>query len=279
MNHSTFKFSSNDGLTLFGQVWQSEVEAPKGIVYLIHGLGEHSGRYEHVAEALTNAGYHMAGFDLRGHGLSEGKRGHTPSFDYFFDDISLFRKEIEKQLGPTLPSFIYGHSLGGLIVINYGMTHPEGLTGAIATDPALELSFTPPPVMWFIAQVMANIIPTFSSNNALDVNALARDAAVVKAYQDDPLVHDHISARHVVDMIRNGGKMLERANEWSLPLLLMHGTEDHITSMDSSKAFAEKAGSKVTFVPWEGYYHEIHNDIGKEKVIEKMIAWLDEEVK
>ncbi len=279
MIHSTFNFPSNDGLELFGRVWQSEEKQPKGIVHLIHGLGEHSGRYDHVAKALTKAGYHMAGFDLRGHGLSEGKRGHTPGFDYFLEDISVFLNETKKLFGESLPSYIYGHSLGGLIVINYGMRFPNNLAGVIATDPALKLSFSPPPVMLFIAKIMANLIPTYSSKNTLDVNALARDAAVVKAYQDDVLVHDQISARLVVDMIHTGEDMLAHAEDWSLPLLLMHGSGDRITSSDASKAFAEKAGPEVTFVPWEGYYHEIHNDIGKEKVIEKMISWLDDRVK
>lgn len=279
MIHSTYEFKTNDGLKLFGRMWQSEEKQPKGLIYLVHGLGEHSGRYDHVAKALTKAGYHMAGFDLRGHGLSEGQRGHTPGFDTFLDDISQFRKEIAKNLDTSLPAFIYGHSLGGLLVMNYCLAHPDGLSGGIATGPALTLSFKPPQLMWFIAQVMANIIPSFSSNNALDVNALARDAAIVKAYQDDVLVHDQISARHVVDMIRTGEKTMERTQAWSLPLLLMHGTEDHITSAESSKIFAEKAGPIVTYIPWEGYYHEIHNDLGKEQVIEKMISWLDVQVK
>lgn len=279
MIHNTINYQSKDGLTLFGRVWQSEEKHPKGVVHLIHGLGEHTGRYNHVAKALTNAGYHMAGFDLRGHGLSEGKRGHTPKFDYFLDDISLFREETAKLLGTSLPSFIYGHSLGGLIVINYGIRFPEGLAGAIATGPLLELSFAPPKLMWLVAQVMAKVMPTFTSNNALDVNALSRDTAVVKAYQDDVLVHDQITSRLVVDMLHRGGELLAQAEKWSIPLLLMHGTEDHITSCEASKTFAEKAGSMVTFVPWDGYYHEIHNDIGKELVIEKIISWLDGQIK
>ena len=279
MKHSTFKFSSKDGLELFGRAWQTEDKHPKGIIHLIHGLGEHSGRYDPVAKALTKAGYHMDGFDLRGHGLSEGKRGHTPSLDHFLDDISLFLDESGKLLDTSLPSFIYGHSLGGLLVLNYGFVHPERVSGAIVSDPALALSFRPPQLMWMIAQIMAKIVPTFSSNNALDVNALSRDAAVVKAYQDDVLVHDQISASHVVDMLGRGEKLIARAEDWTLPLLLMHGTEDRIASVEASRTFAEKAGPIVTFVPWEGYYHEVHNDIGKEKVIEKMISWLDDQVK
>lgn len=279
MKHSTFDFTSNDGLKLFGRVWESEEKHPKGIVHLIHGLGEHSGRYDHIAEALTKTGYHMVSFDLRGHGLSEGQLGHAPSFDTILDDISIFIEETRELFDDSLPSFIYGHSLGGLLVINYGMHRPEYVKGVIATDPALKLSFSPPPVTFFIAKVMANLVPTFSSKNSLDVNALSQDTAVVKAYQDDPLVHDKISARLAVDMIHTGEEMLDHTEEWAIPMLLMHGTGDRITSSDASQAFAEKAGSGVTYVPWEGFYHEVHNDIGKEKVIEKMIAWLDEQTK
>ena len=279
MIHNTFEFSSNDGLNLFGRVWQSEEKHPKGIVNLIHGLGEHSGRYDHVAKALTKAGYNMAGFDLRGHGLSEGKRGHSPSFDCILDDVNLFLDQSRSLFGEDLPSFLYGHSLGGLIVITFGLRRTANSAGVIATDPALALAFAPPKAKLTLGKLLANLAPTLAMSNGLDVNALSRDAAIVKAYQDDALVHDRISTRLSIDMLAAGDYALAHAEEWPLPLLLMHGTGDRITSSDASKAFSEKAGPEVTFVPWEGYYHEIHNDIGKEKVIEKIITWLDDRVK
>ena len=279
MIHNTFNFSSNDGLELFGRIWQTEEKHPKGIVNLIHGLGEHTGRYDHVAKAITKAGYHMVGFDLRGHGLSKGKRGHSPGFDCILDDVSLFLDQSRSLFGGDQPAFLYGHSLGGLIVITFGLRRPENLAGVIATDPALALAFAPPKAKLTLGKFLANLAPALAMGNGLDVDALSRDAAIVKAYQEDALVHDRISTRLSIDMLAAGDYALAKAEDWSLPLLLMHGTGDRITSSDASKAFAEEAGSGVTFVPWEGYYHEIHNDIGKEKVIEKMVTWLDDQVK
>lgn len=279
MNHSTFDFKSQDGLNLFGRVWQAETDHPKGVVNLVHGLGEHSGRYDPVAKLLTAAGYHLAAFDLRGHGLSEGKRGHSPSFDRILDDVSLFLEQSRSMFGKALPAFLYGHSLGGLIVINYGLRRTTELAGIIATDPALALAFQPPKAKLTLGKILASLAPGLTMGNGLDVNALSRDAAIVKAYQDDAMVHDQISTRLTIDMLAAGDYALAHAEEWHMPLLLMHGTADRITSAEISQTFAEKAGPMVTFVPWEGYYHEIHNDIGKAQVIEKMITWLNDQTK
>ncbi len=111
MQDGTFNFKTNDGLTMLGRVWQT-TGTPKGIVNLVHGLGEHTGRYAHIAEALTKIGYNLIGFDLRGHGLSEGKRGHTPDYDYIMDDVELFLEKSSEFFGSDQPHFLYGHSLG-----------------------------------------------------------------------------------------------------------------------------------------------------------------------
>ena len=278
MKHTPFNFKTSDGLELFGRVWRAQTDPAKGIVNLVHGVGEHSGRYAHVAETLTKAGYHLAAFDLRGHGLSEGKRGHAPSFDQLLDDVTVFLQESQTRLGADLPVFLYGHSLGGLIVIDYGLRRSSSLSGIISTGPALALAFEPPKFKLFIGKAMANLAPSFTMNNALDVNALSRDAAIVKAYQDDALVHDRISAKLVMDMFDAGKYDLEHAAEWQIPLLLMHGTEDHISSAAASRQFKTSADGKVDLVLWESYFHEIHNDIGKEPVLETMVNWLDEHI-
>ncbi len=270
MQDGTFNFKTNDGLTMLGRVWQT-TGTPKGIVNLVHGLGEHTGRYAHIAEALTKIGYNLIGFDLRGHGLSEGKRGHTPDYDYIMDDVELFLEKSSEFFGSDQPHFLYGHSLGGTIVLNYALRRKPALKGVISTDPALRLSFEPPKLKLIMGKVMADLMPSFSMNNALDVNALSRDAAIVKAYQDDVLVHDRLSAKLAMDLFDSGKYAMDHADEWTLPLLLMHGSEDHISSCKASEEFAEIAGDSVTFKEWEGYSHEIHNDIGKEDVITLMI--------
>lgn len=277
MQDGTFNFKTNDGLTMLGRVWQT-TGTPKGIINLIHGLGEHTGRYAHIAEALTKVGYNLIGFDLRGHGLSEGKRGHTPDYDYIMDDVELFLEKSNEFFGGDHPHFLYGHSLGGTIVLNYALRHKPALRGVIATDPALRLSFEPPKFKLVMGKIMADLMPSFSMNNALDVNALSRDAAIVKAYQDDVLVHDRLSAKLVMELFDSGKYAMDHANEWTLPLLLMHGSEDRISSCKASEEFADIAGDKVTFKEWEGYYHEIHNDFGKEDVITLMINWLNNQV-
>lgn len=277
MQDGTFNFKTNDGLTLLGRVWQT-TGTPKGIVNLVHGLGEHSGRYDYVAGALTKAGYNLISFDLRGHGLSEGKKGHTPDINHLMDDITLFLKKSKSLFAGDFPNFLYGHSLGGLLVINYGLRQEPDLAGLIATDPALGLSFEPPKAKLMLGKIMADLLPAFSMNNALELDALSRDAAIVQAYKDDVLVHSRISAKLAIELIDGGVYALEHAGELDLPLLLMHGTADRIASSKASEKFANKAGGKVTLRLWEGYYHEIHNDIGKEEVIACMIEWLNSHI-
>jgi alpha-beta hydrolase superfamily lysophospholipase len=276
MENTHFNFKSKDGLTLFGRAWISSAAQNKGTVNLIHGLGEHSGRYAHVAKALNAAGYHVTAFDLRGHGLSEGKRGHTPDFDHLLDDIAIFLEESQSQTGNHLSKFLYGHSLGANLVLNYGLRRRPNISGIIATSPSLKFAFEPPKLKILIGKIMAELLPAFTMSNGLEVDALSRDKAVVKAYQDDVYVHDRISARLAMDLIESGLFILDHANEWTHPLLLIHGTEDRITSHTASKEFALKVNHLVDLYLFEGSYHETHNDFDKLQVIQKMIDWLNE---
>lgn len=275
MNHTNFSFSSQDGIELFGRAWISPVPNPKGIVYLVHGLGEHSGRYAHVADALNEAGFHFLGFDLRGHGLSKGKRGHAPTYERLLDDIQVFFQESQSRFSSELPGFLYGHSLGGNLVINYGLRRSPNLQGIIATAPLLRTTSEPPKAKLLAAKVMAMMMPAFTLKNGIETDALSRDRAIVEAYKNDPYVHDLLSARLGLDMLMNGQSALENASEWNLPMLLMHGTADRITSSQASQEFAESAGENVDLVLWEDSFHEIHNDLEKEKVIGMIEQWLN----
>ena len=277
MQDGTFNFKTNDGLTLLGRVWQTTGK-PRGVVNLVHGLGEHSGRYAHIAEALTKAGYNLIGFDLRGHGLSEGKRGHTPDYEHLMDDVALFMEKSNEFFGSDRPNFLYGHSLGGTIVLNYALRRKPKLNGVIATGPALRLSFEPPKFKLLMGKVMANLMPTFSMTNSMEYDALSRDAAIVQAYKDDVLVHYMISAKLVMELFDSGKYAYDHAADWTLPLLLMHGSEDQISSCPASEEFSQNAGECVTFKKWEGYFHEIHNDFGKEEVITFMTHWLNDHI-
>ena len=276
MKHTEFKFKTFDGLQLFGQSWQPE-DRPRAVVCLVYGLGEHSGHYTHVADQITQAGYSLIAFDLRGHGQSEGPRGHTPSYEALLQDISSLLEVANKQL-PQLPSFLYGHSLGGNLVLNYVLRCQPHFKGVIATDPWLRLAFEPPRFKIILAQITDYIWPSFSQKNGLDTKVLSRDPEVVHAYENDPLVHDHISSRMFIGIYQSGYWALEHASEFSLPLLLMHGGDDKIISVEASSEFAGKITENCTFKIWDNLYHEIHNEPEKEEVFKFLIDWLDKEV-
>ncbi len=274
MDAHEWTWRSSDGLEMYSRDW-SPAGTPKAAVALVHGLGEHIGRYTHVAEALTARGYALLGFDLRGHGKSGGRRGHTPSYDALLDDIAAFLAQVETRL-PGRPRFLYGHSLGGNLVINYPLLRKPDLAGVIATGPWLRIAFAPPPALVALAKLMNAIAPGFAQNNRLDIHGLSHDAAVVTAYANDALVHDRISARMFLSLYTSGLWALEHAAEFPLPLLLMHGAEDPIVSAEASREFAERAGGNVTLKLWEGAYHEIHNEAVKPEVFKLMLAWLDQ---
>ena len=275
MKHIHYHIQNSENLKLFCRAWISDVEIPKGVVILVHGLGEHSGRYNHIGDALTKSGYHLASFDLRGHGLSEGKRGDIPVFEHVLDDVSLFLQDSNERFGENLPLFLYGHSLGALIVVTFALRRAPDLAGIIATSPPFRLSFEPPKATLFVGRILAKIMPSTTMINNLEHAALSRDRAIVKAYQDDVYVHNRISAALAISMLEKGQYALAHARDFALPLLLMHGTADRITSPEATREFAEKAGPNVDLVLWEAYYHETHNDIGKDQVISKLVSWIE----
>ncbi len=267
-----WKWNSRDGIQMYARNWKPS--DPKAVVVLVHGLGEHINRYHHVAEAFANANYAMQGFDLRGHGQSAGQRGYTPGYESLMDDITDFIADA-RQRYPGLPVFLYGHSMGGNQVINYALRSPQAIKGVIATGPWLKLAFTPPAAQVMIAKLLNNLVPSFSLSSALDQKALSRDPEVVSKYAADPLVHDKISVRLYTSIYTNGFWALEHAAELKIPMLLMHGASDKITSAPASQDFARLAGKIVTLRIWDGFYHEIHNEPEKADVIQAMVSWLD----
>ena len=272
MEISEWIWKSCNGLDMYARGWTPQGE-PKAVIMLVHGLGEHVARYDHVASALTEKGYALLGFDLCGHGKSGGPRGHTPSYDALMDDITDFFKQIEERY-PGPPRFLYGHSLGGNLVLNYALRCKPDLRGVIATGPWLKLAIDPPASQVTLGRLMNGIAPGFTQHSKLNTNGLSHDKLVVSEYENDPLVHDKISARLFVEIYETGLWALEHAAEFPLPLLLMHGAADPITSAKASQEFAEKAGDKVTLKVWDGLYHEIHNEPEQGQVFAYMLDWL-----
>lgn len=270
------KLKSKDGIELFVRGWEPDTK-PKAVVALIHGHGEHVGRYEHVARAMTNAGYAFAGFDLRGHGKSGGIRGHFASWDAVMQDILDFFGFLTQRY-PELPQFLYGHSLGGLIVLTYALQHKAGLKGVIATGAGLRSQVHDQKAKLMMAKILGSIAPTALVPSGLDDTILSHDPAVIQAYKSDPLVHNRMSLGFGKAGLNATDFAWQHAEEFSLPLLIMHGTADRNTYSHGSADFAKLAAKNnrdVTLKLWEGMYHEIHNEPEKDQVIEFMIDWLN----
>jgi len=275
MKHIEFTRQSPDRLVFYFQGWEPETD-PRGIVCLVHGLGEHTGRYAHVAAALNAAGYVLLGCDLRGHGKSGGPRGHTPSYETLLDDIGRLLDEAASRY-PGLPRFLYGHSLGGNLVLYHVLRRQPALASAIATSPALRVATPTPATLAMAVRALNRIMPGLQMANRLELNALARDPEVIRAYASDPLVHNRISVRLAVSMLEAGEWTLAHAAQFPpLPLLLMHGTADRITSAQATQEFASRVRGPCTLKLWEGFYHETHNEPEKAEVLAYMVNWLRE---
>lgn len=273
MGYSESFIKSYDGHNIFTCEWKTDLPI-KGVVCLVHGQGEHCGRFKHVTSALNLSGYSVVAFDLRGHGKSSGKRGHIRGYDKFLDDIDMIIDK-SKELYPNKPCFLYGHSLGGNLVLNYALRRKQKLSGVISTSPWLTLSFKPAAIKVWLAIILDKIFPSFSQSSGLEKEALSHDAKIIEAYTSDPLVHSIVSARLFLSVYKSGIWAIEHANEFSVPLLLMHGSEDRITSSAASSEFAEQIKENCTFKLWEGLFHELHNEYQKGEVIGYIINWLD----
>lgn len=278
MQYSEYFWTTRDNVKIYGQEWKPEGK-PKAAIAMVHGLGEHSGRYDHVAEAFTAAGYSLTAFDLRGHGKSEGVRGHAPSYALIMEDIT-HNIELAREHFPGLPVFIYGHSLGGNLTLYYCLTQKPQLKGAIVTSPGLATATPVPAVKLALGKMMYNLMPAMQMDNGLLRSGLSRDPEVEKKYSADPLVHGKISARLALDLINNGKFIVDHAAEFPIPLLLMQGTGDLLVNPPMTKKFANAAPlAKITYKEWEGLYHELHNEPEKAQVLKTMTDWLDLELK
>ena len=247
--------------------------APKAVILLVHGFGEHAGRYGDWAAKFNEKGVSMRAFDLPGHGLSEGRRGVMPPFDVLYDTIDTILKDIAAEL-PGVPQFIYGHSLGGGIVLDYLIRRKPHLAGAIATSPWIRLAYEPPKFKQIIASVASKIVPGLTQPSGLKTEDLSRDPLVVESYRKDPLVHGIISAGIFGSITSAAKEILSRASEITLPLLLVHGRNDLITSAAATMEVAAAAPG-ATLKLWDGGYHELHNDLLREDHFEFIIEWID----
>ena len=275
------KFEGSNGISFYIRGWDPTNNRPKALLSLIHGLGEHTGRYLHVGKSMTDAGYALVGFDLRGHGKSGGARGHFPSLNTVMQDMRQFSKFLVQRY-PDIPHFLYGHSLGGLLSLAYALQYPAGLNGVIVTGAALRSSLQEQKNKIAMVNLLGSVLPSITVPSGLDATTISRDADVVQKYINDPLVHDKTSLGLGKAALKAIEQCFTHPKEFAPPLLIMHGSVDKLTYPSGSEDFAKLAtetNKDVTLKLWDGLYHEIHNEPEKAEVFKVMIEWIDKHLK
>lgn len=268
-----FNWTTKDKLNIHAVNWQPKGEV-KAVIALVHGFAEHCGRYQHVADFFEHDNYAMVGYDRRGHGKSDGKRGHTTNYEAFLEEIDQLLDYVGKRY-PKKPIILYGHSMGGNLVLSYMLRRQPKLKAIVATAPWIRLAFEPPAALVTIGKLTRRFMPAFTQSNQLDAGHLSRDASVGETYIADPLVHNKITSATGIEMLESCDWLLANAGQVPAPLLVMHGTGDQIISIEGTREFLQKSSGNITFKEWEGAYHEIHNETNKEEVLQYALDWMN----
>ncbi len=276
MAHNEFEQTAIDGVKLYFQIWETEQNL-KGTICLVHGLGEHSGRYAHWAGLLNQNGYTVIAYDLRGHGKSGGPRGHINSFDEYLGDTDILLKEGKNRF-PDAPQFLYGHSLGSIIVCDYVLRRKPYLAGVVLTALVTQTPLTEQKGKIFLAKILGGIVPGFSMDSGLDPASISRDANIVSIYTHDPLVHSKTSFGFAKSSLETIDWINEHADEWALPVLFLHGEADKLAYINGAREIASKIKGDCTLKIWPGLFHEVHNEPEKEEVFEYLRSWLDQHI-
>ena len=282
VHHEQGRARAADGLGLAWQAWVPD--APRGVLVIIHGLAEHSGRYEETAHAFARRGWSVYAVDLRAHGRSENPpkagRVHVRKFeDYFLDVDALIA--LAKERHPGLPRVLLGHSMGGLIAIRYTLAERDRLEAAVISSPALGThpDFRPPALLRLLVGILSRVAPRFRVPSDLDVDAISRDPAVVHAYREDPLVSDRVSTRWYAEILKSMQTAMETAPTLRVPMLLMQSGSDRLVDPDAPRRWSQAAApGRVELVIWDGLYHEMFNEPEKDRVREYVLEWLDERI-
>jgi alpha-beta hydrolase superfamily lysophospholipase len=267
MRQTEIQVHTADGLDLFAQEWSPDHQ-PRAIVCVMHGLGEHGGRYVAMAEALGRRGIALMALDSRGHGRSDGKRGHTPSHDALLSDIGLLIERVEAR-HPGLPVFLYGHSLGGNLVINYALRRDSRLAGLVATGPWLGLTKE---LSWsraFFGRLVEPFWPSLTFSTMSDRDDEDKES---RCDLDPELFHDFISLRMLLSARRAGRWAVKYADRLRIPALLIHGELDPVTSPLITRQFGERAGDVCTVEILPGMYHNVHEE--DDEVVRQIADWL-----
>ncbi len=268
------RFAGVNGLEIFWQCWQGEAPT-RAVVVISHGAGEHSGRYERVALVLAGLGYPVYALDHRGHGHSEGRRALVDRLDNTVADLDVLM-DLALREQPDVPLFLLGHSLGGTIALRYALRHQDKLDGLILSGPVAVVDLPPAPVRLAARALSATMpwMPAFG----VDPATVSRDPAEVEAYRTDPLVHHgKLPVRTVAEIAAATEGFPEQVGSLTLPLLLVHGSEDRLAPVQGSRMVHERVSSEdKTLKIYDGLFHEVLNELpaDRERVLGDIAAWL-----
>jgi len=281
MTRTEAEFVAPDGTPLFHRTWLPPAEVPvRGILAIVHGLGEHGDRYGHLAEAATQTGLAVIACDHRGHGRSGGLRGHTDSFDDYVADLVAYLGSAVEAIGADLPLFVLGHSMGGLITVRLMQgNHGLNLGGAILSNPCLGVAVQAPKLKVALAKGLAKLLPRLRLDNELNTPDLCRDEAVVEAYIADPLVHRKISARWYSALLEAMEVANSQPDQVDLPTLWLLSGQDRICDAEVARAFAgQLPGGTTSSEAFPEAFHEAHNGPDKGRFIEAALGWIDSQI-
>jgi alpha-beta hydrolase superfamily lysophospholipase len=273
VNHETGTMAGVGNTQIFYQSWRPA--EPVGTVVVVHGYAEHSGRYAHVAAALSEAGYAVWALDHRGHGRSEGDRAIVAQFEHFVVDLAAFVRLVRERSGGQ-PLFILGHSMGGLISTHYAFDHQHQLSGLVLTGPAFKLDEGVSPVLLAVSGLVSALAPN-AKVAPFDASGVSRDVQVVEAYMSDKLnYHGPVKARMGREMMMAGRGVLARAPEITIPVLVVQGEADRLVSPAGTyAAFAAFASADKTLRKYPEAYHEVLNEPEQTEIIPLIREWLD----
>jgi len=273
MIHNEYSWQASDGIKLFAQSWSPEEEIKK-VILIVHGHGDHSTRYDHWAERFVKNGYAVVGIDLRGHGKSGGKRGYISGYNNYLYDIELMINESVKLFSDK-EFILYGQSMGGNLSVNYYIKKNPKVNAIIAASPWLRLVYLPTKFQLFLANVTKIILPKITQSTKLPVEDFSHDKYEIEKCKKDKLFHDKMSSILFLSVVEHGEIALAKADKINVPILLMHGSGDKITSHKATELFAEKIGDLATCKIWEGCYHELHHEFEREQIFESILNWIN----
>ncbi|KAA3605443.1 MAG: lysophospholipase [Planctomycetota bacterium] len=266
-----FSARSADGTRLAGRHWKPK-NHKRGNIVLVHGFGEHLGRYDFLATGLSGAGFEVVGVDLRGHGGSDGQRGFIHRWQDYLTDVQAAASRLDQDY------FLLGHSMGGPVTLEFVRQYPDAVQGMILSSPLLGVAIPTPGWKEFLARHMSKWLPRLSLPAGLDPDWISRDSEDVANYRNDPLIFDKVTPRWFVEMNAALERIHANAPRYRTPMLLHIGDADKIVSMSEALRFTEAYSGPKNGQVWKGGYHELFHDLEKDAVLAATLIWLDKQL-